>query len=97
MKCCLSCCFLFFYVMATAQVSGLYHIKKDSSGFELTQKGASLLALLPLKCIIQQYPNKTGHVVQSDSDQLVSSPKQLHLFFMAVSTGTLLFTGIGCW
>jgi Protein of unknown function (DUF2891) len=59
----------------------LYHIKKDSSGFELTQKGASLLASLPLKCIVQQYPNKTSHIVQSDSDQLVSSPKQLHPVF----------------
>jgi hypothetical protein len=81
MKCYLSCLFLFFYVMAAAQVSGLYNIKKDSSGFELTQKGASLLALLPLKCIVQQYPNKTGHVVQGDSDQLISSPKQLHPVF----------------
>src|SRR5450432_2300538 len=63
-----------------AQVD-LYHIKKDSSGFELTQKGASLLASLPLKCIVQQYPNKTSHIVQSDSDQLVSSPKQLHPVF----------------
>src|SRR5664279_5409120 len=59
----------------------LYHIKKDSTGFELTHKGASLLASLPLKCIVQPYPNKTGHVVQGDSDQLVSSPKQLHPVF----------------
>lgn len=40
-----------------------------------------MLASLPLKCIVQQYPNKTGHVVQSDSDQLSSSPRQLHPVF----------------
>ncbi len=66
---------------AKAQTSGLYNIKKDSSGFELTQKGASMLAGLPMHCITQQYPNKTGHLVKSDSDQLISSPKQLHPVF----------------
>ncbi|GAC1448403.1 MAG: DUF2891 domain-containing protein [Chitinophagaceae bacterium] len=76
-------CILFLSVTkcSLAQVNALYHIKKDSSGFELTAKGASLLASLPLKCIIQQYPNKTGHIVQSDSDQVASSPKQLHPVF----------------
>src|SRR5450755_3266312 len=72
---------LFVTIVAHAQVSELFRIKKDSSGFELTQKGASLLAALPMRCILQQYPNKTGHVVQSDSDQLASSPKQLHPAF----------------
>jgi len=59
----------------------LYHIKKDSSGFELTARGASLLASLPMKCMVQQYPNKTGHAVESDSDQLNSSPQKLHPVF----------------
>ncbi|MES1226471.1 MAG: DUF2891 domain-containing protein [Bacteroidota bacterium] len=36
---------------------------------------------MPMKCIVQQYPNKTGHVVQRDSDQLVTSPKQIHPVF----------------
>jgi hypothetical protein len=64
-----------------SQVTVLYQVKKDSSGFELTEKGASLLAALPLKCIVQPYPSKTGHVVNSDSDQLSSSPRQLHPVF----------------
>jgi Protein of unknown function (DUF2891) len=71
---------LFLTITGTAQVPELYHIKKDSSGFELTLKGASLLASLPLKCILQQYPNKTNHTAQSDSDQVLT-PKQLHPAF----------------
>ena len=51
-----------------AQVSRMFAIKKDSSGFELTPAGASHLASLPLKCIEQQFPNKTGHTSDSDSD-----------------------------
>jgi hypothetical protein len=70
----------FLSIITHAQVSELYHIKKDSSGFELTIKGASLLASLPLKCIEQQYPNKTNHTSQSDSDQVLT-PKQLHPAF----------------
>lgn len=70
----------FFSITAHAQSSDLYHIKKDSSGFELAVKGASLLAALPLKCIEQQYPNKTNHTSQSDSDQVLM-PKQLHPAF----------------
>ena len=76
--------FLVFIVLtgtAGAQTADLYHVKTDSSGFELTEKGASLLAALPLKCILQQYPNKTGHVVQGDSDQVNSAPAQLHPVF----------------
>lgn len=72
---------LFTYVAAAQPATSLYHIKKDSSGFELTQQGASVLAALPLKCIVQQYPNKTGHLVQGDSDQQNSAPRQLHPVF----------------
>lgn len=67
-------------ISATAQVNDLFHVKADSTGFELTMKGASFLASLPLKCINQEYPNKTGHVSKSDSDQVLS-PKQLHPAF----------------
>lgn len=65
---------------ATAQVNDFFHVKTDSSGFELTLKGASFLASLPLKCINQEYPNKTGHVARGDSDQALT-PKQLHPAF----------------
>lgn len=73
--------FILLAETASAQPADLYRVKNDSSGFDLTEKGASLLAALPLKCILQQYPNKTGHVVQGDSDQVSSSPAQLHPVF----------------
>jgi hypothetical protein len=63
-----------------AQLTDLFYVRKDSSGFELTQKGASLLASLPLKCISQEYPNKTNHTAKGDSDQVLT-PKQLHPSF----------------
>ncbi|MBS1567727.1 MAG: DUF2891 domain-containing protein [Bacteroidetes bacterium] len=65
---------------ATAQVNDFFHAKADSNGYELTLKGASFLASLPLKCIHQEYPNKTGHVSKSDSDQVLT-PRQLHPAF----------------
>jgi hypothetical protein len=77
-------CLLLIFISATSlhsQVAALYQLKKDSSGFELTEKGASLLAALPMKCILQPYPNKTGHVVNNDTDQVNSSPRQLHPVF----------------
>lgn len=58
----------------------LYTIKKDSSGFLLTAKGASLLASLPLKCLDTEYPNKTSHTSASDSDH-VMTPRQMHPAF----------------
>ncbi|HUP13169.1 MAG TPA: DUF2891 domain-containing protein, partial [Niastella sp.] len=63
-----------------AQTSQMFVIKRDSSGFELTLKGASHLASLPLKCIEQQFPNKTGHTSNSDSDHVLL-PQQLHPAF----------------
>src|SRR5262245_47516995 len=63
-----------------AQVSEMFRIKKDSSGFELTIAGASHLASLPLKCIEQQFPNKTNHTSNSDSDHVLV-PRQLHPAF----------------
>ncbi len=63
-----------------AQVNDLYTVKKDSTGFILTEKGAALLASLPLKCLDQEYPNKTSHTSASDSDH-VMTPRQLHPAF----------------
>lgn len=63
-----------------AQVNDLYLIKKDSSGYELTLKGASQLASLPLKCITQEFPNKTNHSSYTDSDHVLL-PNQLHPSF----------------
>ena len=71
---------LFISWQSEAQVIDLFKIKKDSSGFELTMKGASHLASLPLKCIIQEFPNKTNHTSNTDSDHVLL-PKQLHPTF----------------
>ena len=71
---------LFISLQAKAQVNDLFVVKKDSSGFELTIKGASHLASLPLKCITQEFPNKTNHTSNSDSDHVLM-PKQLHPTF----------------
>lgn len=66
--------------MVHAQSSSFYHIKKDSSGFELTSAGASYLASLPLKCIMQEWPNKTNHTSNGAADH-VMQPAQLHPAF----------------
>ena len=63
-----------------AQVNDLFKINKDSSGFELTMKGASHLTSLPLKCITQEFPNKTSHTSNSEKDHVLL-PKQLHPVF----------------
>jgi hypothetical protein len=75
----LTACF-FAHGLLQAQVSTLFNVKKDSSGFELTLAGASHLASLPLKCILQQFPNKTGHTSNSDSDHVLL-PRQIHPAF----------------
>ena len=74
--------FISFFITSAvhSQVSELYRIKKDSSGFELTVKGASLLASLPLKCIDKEFPNKTNHTSLKDSDHILL-PRQLHPAF----------------
>ncbi len=71
-------CFLSCYI--SAQAPAYFTISKDSTAFHLTQQGASALAALPLKCIDQEYPNKTGHTSASDSDHVLT-PRQLHPAF----------------
>lgn len=80
MRSILVCCFWIMTVHSFGQVNELFRIRKDSSGFELTAKGASLLAALPLKCIDQEYPNKTSHTSAGDSDH-VMTPRQQHPAF----------------
>ena len=65
---------------ASAQEKKYFTISADSTEFKLTLEGASHLASLPLKCLQQEYPNKTGHTSLSDSDQVLT-PKQLHPVF----------------
>lgn len=63
-----------------AQDTTLVHIAPDSSGIVLTEAGASHLASLPLKCIQQEYPNKTSHTIVGDGDEK-KTPRQLHPAF----------------
>lgn len=72
--------FLFTVLYTVAQDNSYFLLKKDSSGFLLTEKGAAHLASLPLKCIGQEYPNKTNHLSISDSDHVLK-PHQLHPSF----------------
>ncbi len=58
----------------------LFTINKDSSAFSLTIDGAMHLASLPLKCLQQEYPNKTNHTSESDTDHMLT-PKKLHPVF----------------
>ena len=67
-------------LQVNAQTADLFVMNKDNSGFELTIKGASQLASLPLKCITQEFPNKTNHTSINDSDHILL-PKQLHPAF----------------
>jgi hypothetical protein len=67
-------------LFSNAQVSDFFSMKKDSSGFILNLKGASHLASLPLKCITQEFPNKTNHTSNNDSDHVLL-PAQLHPAF----------------
>ncbi len=46
----------------------------------LTSAGAAHLAELPLRCLHQEYPNKTGHTIESGRDAVLT-PKQLHPSF----------------
>jgi hypothetical protein len=46
----------------------------------LTPEIASRLAELPLHCIQQEYPNKTAHTIESESDARLT-PRQLHPSF----------------
>lgn len=76
----LLCTWLFCTVFVCAQPKKFFTVSKDSSVFTLTPEGASHLASLPLKCLHQEYPNKTSHTSVSDADHL-QTPKQMHPAF----------------
>jgi hypothetical protein len=44
---------------------------------ELTATSAEHLAELPLRCLTQEYPNKTGHSAESATDDVVASMRGL--------------------
>lgn len=80
MKQCITALALFFHLAVLAQQPKLYTINADTTVFTLTKEGASHFASLPMKCILQQYPNKINHTAVSDSDQVLT-PKQQHPSF----------------
>jgi len=63
-----------------AQNKPFFTVAKDSSKLELTEAGASHLAGLPLKCIEQEFPNKTSHTSTTAVDHVLL-PKQMHPAF----------------
>ena len=72
--------FIFCLSKAASQTKIYFTVNSDSTRFQLTTEGAEHLASLPLKCIVQEYPNKINHLAVGDSDQLIT-PKNMHPAF----------------
>ena len=72
--------FICYMISATAQTNHFFTVNKDSTKLELTLAGASHLASLPLKCIEQEFPNKTNHTSTTAADHILL-PKQMHPAF----------------
>lgn len=66
-------------LLLTAAIAQEEHFKNENGKYSLTVKGASHLAGLPLKCIQQEFPYKTG-VVFTNTD-LIQKPKNYHPAF----------------
>lgn len=77
-------CFSLFIALslfiATNAQTKFIAINKDSTAFDLTVEGASHLASLPLKCLQQEFPNKTNHISLNEKDHVLT-PQQLHPIF----------------
>lgn len=54
--------------------------KQYNSDIELDSFLAESLAKMPIKCLLQEYPNKTSHTAANNEDQL-QTPSQLHPSF----------------
>jgi hypothetical protein len=65
--------FSFYYIKAQQQ-----YYTEENGKITLTQRGASHLASLPLKCLDKEFPFKPWYVI---SDTTFSSPKKLHPAF----------------
>lgn len=71
---------LFFVYGLHAQSNQFFTVANDSNKLNLTLAGASHLASLPLKCIEQEFPNKTNHTSTAAADHILL-PKQMHPAF----------------
>ena len=69
-----------FSATSYSQKPALFTVGKDSTTFMLTTTGAAYLSELPLKCIGQQFPNKTSHTSNTAVDHVLL-PQQLHPAF----------------
>lgn len=72
--------FMHMALLGSAQTEKLFEVNAGGMGFHLTEKGASHLASLPLKCIDKEFPNKTNHTSVNDSDHVLL-PSVLHPAF----------------
>ncbi len=70
-----------FLLLFIGSVNNIFcqQYKKEDNSYVLTTEGASHLASLPLKCIKQEFPYKTG-VVFTDTS-LITEPKNYHPVF----------------
>jgi hypothetical protein len=73
--------FLCWTISAKAQPKEFFTLNADSTKYSLTKSGASYLASLPMKCILQEYPNKINHTAISDSDQMLTPIQQHPAFY----------------
>lgn len=67
-------------LVSVSQGASQYAEFPDGAAARLTVEGAAQLAELPLRCIDQEYPNKTAHVIEGPSDARLT-PRQLHPAF----------------
>src|SRR5678815_3097945 len=70
-------------IVLTLLLTSLFALTAEASGGQmkevLTEKQASHLAGLALKCVSREFPNKPEHVINDTGD--VKSPKALHPAF----------------
>lgn len=70
---------ILFLFLSTIIFSQTEHFRNENGHYVLTLQGASHLASLPMKCIQQEFPYKTG-VVFNDAT-LIEKPKNYHPAF----------------
>lgn len=62
-----------------AQTKSFFKLNADST-INLPEESALTLSLLPLKCLLKEFPNKTSHISNSNIDH-VKLPSELHPCF----------------
>lgn len=75
----ITCLCIIWGNIVNAQTDKYLQINSDSTVVVLTIEGAQRLADMAMKCIDQEYPNKTNHFIQDAADTL--SPEEMHPAF----------------